>query len=70
MSSILYWKDLHIVLLPISLGKRYIDFKSKVESGNRELKYCCEVGMLSFLEISVELNSFEANFSKLKNNCF
>ena len=68
--SILYWKALQLVLLLISLGRRYINFQSKFESGNKELKYCCEVGMLVFLEINIEYNSFEVNFSKLRSKLF
>ena len=46
--SILYRKALELELLLIFLGRRYIDFQSKFESGNKELKYCCEMGMLFF----------------------
>ena len=62
--------NLILVLLLISLGRRFIDFLSKFESGNKELKYCCEVGMLVFIEINIEYNSFEANFSKLRRKLF
>ena len=68
--SILYWKTQQLLLLLISLGRRYINFQSKFESGNKELKYCCEVSMLVLLEINIEYNSFEVNFSKLISKLF
>ena len=49
--SILYWKALQLVLLLISLGRRYINFQSKFESGNKELKYCCEVGIQYWIQL-------------------
>ena len=68
--SILYWEALKFVLLLISLGRRYIIFQSKLESENKELKYCCEVRMLGFLDVNIEYNSFEVNFSNWEVNYF
>ena len=44
--SIFYWKALKIVLLLIFLDRRYIDFQCKFKSGYKELRCCCEVGIL------------------------
>ena len=68
--SILYWKSLKLMRLLIFLGRRCINFQCKIESGNKELKYYCEVGMLFFLESNIECNSFEVNFSKLRSKLF
>ena len=65
--SILKWKALKLVLLLIFLGRRYINFQSIFESGNKEfaVKWVC-----IFLEINIEYNSFEVNFSKLRGKLF
>ena len=58
---------LKLVLLFVFLGRKYINFQSKFESLNKELKCCCEVGMLIFLEINTKCNSFQVNFSKVRS---
>ena len=56
--------------LLILLGEGIISFKSKFESGNQELKYCREAGIVYLLEINTECNFFQVIFSNLRSNYF
>ena len=54
--SMLYKKALKLVRLLIFPGRKYNYFLSKFQSGNKELKCCCEVGMIFFLETNIKHN--------------
>ena len=46
--SIMYWNAPKVLLLLVLLSRRCINFQSRFESGNKELKYCRDVSMLFF----------------------
>ena len=61
--NIFHLKVLTLVVLLIFPGRKYFNFQSKFE-------YYYEVVTLFILEINIEYNSFEVNFSKLRNKLF